>query len=213
MPDNQLYITTDTLHQVTKDPEALNNPKYEGAGTITSDSLAGESLSSGGSFGANSGATASAQPSSSTTTNNTDISGATTLAPAPDAEARQAGEEWSETAQLNAGRGLTSDTGGKPYNTTTGSGSNVGTAPSYASAAGGGDSKPKGQNITEGGFDSDAPNASFGTEIGTKKDPGRQALADIQKADAQAGGDAGGPRQTGVSNDGQFDALGGDTSA
>ena len=72
----------------------------------------------------------------------------------------------------------------------------------------GDDFKPKGQNITEGGFDSSAPNASFNSDIGGKNDPGRAALQDLQRADAQAGGDAGaGPRQSGVTNDGQFDIL------
>jgi len=197
--------------KVTSDPESQNNPKLESAGTITSDSLAGESLKSDGDFGSTTNAAASAQPSSSTNTNNTDTSGATTLAPAPDAEARQAGEEWSETAQLNAGSGLESS-GGNAYNTSTGSGSNGGPAPSYATAAGGA-SQPKGENLQEGGFDSDAPNASFNSEVGTKNDPAREALAGFQGANAQVGGDAAGPKQTSITNDGQFEALGGDTSA
>jgi len=36
-------------------------------------------------------------------------------------------------------------------------------------------SKPAGTNITEGGFDSSAPNASFSGDIGGKNDPGRVA--------------------------------------
>lgn len=37
-------------------------------------------------------------------------------------------------------------------------------------------SKPKGKNLTEGGFDDNpAHNASFNAEIGTKNDPGRAA--------------------------------------
>ncbi|KAK8214837.1 hypothetical protein M8818_002420 [Zalaria obscura] len=214
--------------KVTKDPQAQNDPKVEGAGTITSDSLAGESLSQGGSFGAGSHVAASKQPSASTTTNNTDTSGATKLDPAPDAEARQASEEWSESAQLNAGKGLGKSAGvgptynidsggGKPYNTTTGSGSNVGVAPNYVNTPAnrvGGSARPHGANISEGGFDSGAPNASFNQDIGGKNDPGRVALNEFQRKDAESGADAGGgPRQAGVTNDGQYSALGGDTSA
>ena len=168
----------------------------EKAGTITSDSLAGESISSGGDFGSGHEA-ASSQPSSSTTTNTTDISGATTLRAAPDAEARQAVEGWSETAQLNAGRGLRSEGINKDAANLTGSSGNA----------------PHGKNIQEGGFDSGAPNASFNAEIGGKNDPGRVALNEAQRKQAESGPDAGaGPRQGGVSNDGQFDVLK-DTSA
>ena len=86
---------------------------------VTSDSLAAESIQEGGSFGANSDARGrSAQPSYSTTTNTTDVSGATRLEPAPDAEARQASEEWSESSQLNAGAELGKESGvGPTYNT------------------------------------------------------------------------------------------------
>ncbi|KAK4993425.1 hypothetical protein LTR50_000355 [Elasticomyces elasticus] len=226
--------------QFAKDPSSLSTPKIEKPGEITSDSLAAESLASGGSFGANTGAAASSQPSSSTTANNTDISSATILQPAPDAEARDAQSGWSETAQLNAGRNLAKDTsqgptyttpgddkaaalrsgeserGGRAYNTVTGSGANVGTAPSYVSASGpgaGGEGRPHGKNITEGGFDSDGPNASFNQDIGGKNDPGRAALGQFQKQQAESGGGAGGgPRQTEITGDGQFDALG-ETSA
>lgn len=90
-------------------------------------------------------------------------------------------------------------------------GSSAGSAPNYVNnpaSSMGDDFKPKGQNISEGGFDSGAPNASFNSDIGGKNDPGRAALQGLQRADAQAGGDAGaGPRQSGVTNDGQFDAL------
>ncbi|GAB7353751.1 hypothetical protein MBLNU459_g4144t1 [Dothideomycetes sp. NU459] len=205
-------------HKVTNDP-AVTHPKAEKPGEITSDSLAAESLSQGGSFGSNTSAFASAQPSASTTANNTDTSGATVLAPAPDAEARQAAEDWSEAAQLNAGRGLASG-GGKAgkgaYNTTTGSGANVGAAPSAAFAAPAGSDGPAGKNLTEGGFDSDGPNASFGAvgEVGGRKDPGRAALGEMLKSNAGSGASAGGgPRQSEVIDDGRFDALGGDASA
>ena len=64
--------------------------------------------------------------------------------------------------------------------------------------------KPKGRNITEGGFDSDdANNASFTGEIGTENDPGRAAEQKLQRDNAQPGQDAGsGPRQKGIETDG-----------
>ncbi|KAI5207525.1 hypothetical protein E4T39_01912 [Aureobasidium subglaciale] len=203
-----------TGSKVTNDPQGINNPKIEKAGTITSDSLAGESLKSGGSFGAGSHAAASSQPSSSTTTNNTDTSGATTLQAAPDAEARQALEGWNEEAQLNAARGLSS--GG---NSNSNSSNSHAAAPqsSYlasgpANTSGTAGQAPHGKNISEGGFDSNAPNASFNTDIGGKNDPGRAALNDMQRNAQQSAGDAAGPKQTQVTNDGQFDSLK-DTSA
>jgi len=221
------------IYQVTSDP-ASQNPKTESAGTVTSDSLAAESLSSGGSF-ASGNAAASAQPSKGFTGNTTDTSGATTLNAAPDAEARQSQEAWSEQGALNAGSGLGKDAGqgstyttpsddaksgadasSGEYNTSTGSGTNTGAAPSYVNAGAGiveDSQKPKGQNITEGGFSSDAPNASFNNDIGGKNDPGRLAEQKMQLHTAQSGGDAGGPRQKGVTGDGQFDALSNNESA
>lgn len=47
--------------------------------------------------------------------------------------------------------------------------------------------KPKGKDITEGGFDSGAPNASFNQEIGTKKDPGRVAEGEFERKGAEPG--------------------------
>lgn len=224
-------MSTSVGTKVTNDPQALNDPKVEKPGTVTSDSLAAESAKSGGDFASNTNPSILSQPSASTTANNTDISGATTLEPAPDAEARQAQESWSESAQLNAGRGLGKEagvgptynttggsSGGKPYNTTTGSGANIGTAPSYVAAQQhsselGGKAVPHGKNITEGGFDSDAPNASFSTDIGSKKDPGRAAVGNFQLRDAEPIEDAGRADKTkGVAGN-SFDALGGETSA
>lgn len=180
---------------------------------VTSDSLASESITGGGSFGADSDARGPMdQPSSSTTTNTTDTSGATTLDPAPTAEAREAQEGWSETSAMNAGSQLGGNDSGS------------GAGPTYSSVAGGGSSSgssendrpvgsggAKGQNIQEGGFSSDEPNASFTQDIGGKDDPGRVALGAFQARDAPVSGGAG-PRQGEISNDGQYDALG-ETSA
>ncbi|KAI4737486.1 hypothetical protein E4T50_12017 [Aureobasidium sp. EXF-12298] len=194
--------------KVTNTNEGINNPKVEKAGTVTSDSLAGESLKTGGSFGAGSHAAASSQPSSSTTTNNTDTSGANTLQAAADAEARQALEGWNEEAQLNAARGLSGNNSGAPPAPTSSylAGSTANASGTIAGQA------PHGKNISEGGFDSNAPNASFNNDIGGKNDPGRTALNDMQRNAQQSAGDAALPKQQGVSNDGQFDILK-DTSA
>jgi len=206
----------------------------EAVGTVTSDSLAAESLQGEGHFAeGNSKAAASSQPSYGSTASNTDTSGATTLNAAPDAEAREAQEEWSETSQLNAGhglrkgagRGLTYSTpaddagdnsGGNSgeYNTTTGGSGHVPTAPKAGYAGSGGQArnagelKPHGKNITEGGFDSDGPNASFNQEIGGRKDPGRFAEDKFERSNAQSGYEGGsGGRQTELTRDGQFDTL------
>lgn len=192
--------------QVTNDPQGTSHPKVESAGTITSDSLAAESLSSNGSFGGKgSHAAASSQPSASSTTNNADTSGARVLQAAPDAEARQALEGWNEEAQLNSARGVLGN----------GAGSGPPPSSSYlaknntadTSSGTSGVQHPHGKNISEGNIDANAPNASFNTDIGGKNDPGRQAVNDLARNAQQSAGDAGLPKQKGVSNDGQFDVL------
>lgn len=205
-------ICTNIRFQVTTDPRSKQEIP-EAVGIVTSDSLAAESLKGSGSFGENNPhAQASKQPSHSTTTNTTDVSGATRLAPAVDAEAREAQEGWSENSQLNAGAGLQKDSGAEPtYNLSAtggvpGTGETGGTGVPIAPGGGyagsdevsraSGDFKPKGKNITEGGFDESAPNASFNNEIGSKNDPARAAELKIQQENAQSGADAaGGPRQ------------------
>ena len=67
--------------------------------------------------------------------------------------------------------------------------------------------QPKGKNITEGGFDSSAPNASYTTDIGGKNDPGRVALGQMEEENTPFAGGAG-PKDGKVSNDGQYDTLG-----
>ena len=196
-----------TVNKVTTDPETYNDPQNENPGMVTSDSLAAESIQAGGSFAANSDARGPMdQPSYSTTTNTADVSNATRLDPAVDAEARQASEEWNENAQLNAGIGLGKDAGrGPTWN-----------IPSNSTNQGGDDARggdwPKGKDLNEGGFDSDAPNASYSTEIGTKKDPGREALKRFEEENAPYAGGAG-PREETLTRDGQYDALKRDASA
>lgn len=210
---------TDSSAQVTTDPETLNNPKNENPGIVPKDSLAGESIREGGSFAANADARGPMdQKAAGLTANTTDTSGATRLDPAVDAEARQASEEWGESAKIHAGAELGKQAGvGPTYNTPSGgagagsggmvSGDQIADTTNQASTgaaippsvAGG----PKGANLTEGGFDESAPHAKFDVEPGSKQDTGRQALLDT---DVPVSGGAG-PRQGGVSGDGQFDAL------
>lgn len=217
-------LTLLALNQVTKDPLA-HDGKGEAPGTITSDSLAAESVNSGGDFGANnSKATPGGQPSQGTTTNTTDTSGATILQPSHDANSR-ADDRPSPSDQLggkDVGRGPTYNTQSASttssdstavHDTTTGGRSNAGIAPTYINAHELTDQKekPKGSNLTEGEF---AGEAKVITDIGGKKDPARLAEQKLAGINAQAGGDAGGsgPRQTNIGNENQYQDLG-DTSA
>jgi len=201
--------------KVTNDPEAFKHPIVEGAGVITSDSLAAESLRDGGEF-ADGHAGISGQKSEGSTASNTDTSGASTLDAAPDAEARMATEEWNESAQMKAGSGLGKDAGvGPTYNTPSSEAkgfdnesSSAGVAP-YAMThhENLSDLKPKGKNLEEGGFDDNAPNASFKYDIGSKNDPGLAAEQKFARQNARSAGEAGGPRDSEISGDGGYDAL------
>jgi len=190
-----------------------NDTIDESTGPILSDSLAAESLEQGGEDSFASGhATASKQSARGTTTNNYDTASAKVLNSAPDAEARMATEEWSENAALKAGRGLSSSDengGGESYSKSSGSNESA----SYDSAAASGayddppKSKPHGKDITEGGFDDSAPNASFNQDIGGKNDPGRlaeQQFAASNARNAATAGFEGGREETEV---GSFDQL------
>jgi len=98
--------------KVTNDPQA-KIPHPESIGVVTSDSLAAESLKDDhGHFGeGNPHAAAMNQPSKSTTTNNTDTRNARKLDAAPDSDTREANKNRNEASQMNAGRGLRSDSG------------------------------------------------------------------------------------------------------
>ncbi|KAF2238050.1 hypothetical protein EV356DRAFT_564250 [Viridothelium virens] len=202
--------------KVTNDPEAFRNPVNEGPGTVTSDSLAAESLSRGGNFAANQpSAGAMSQPSYSTTTNTTDTSNTTRLDPAPDAESRDVQQGWSEQQQLEAGRGLGKEAGVGPTFATSGgvggtSSSAGGLSDRDTGGAISGSSKPHGKNITEGGADFDnAPNASFNNDIGGPNDPGRYGEQRAQRSNAESGLDAGrGQRQGGIEGENLYDTVG-----
>ena len=258
-------IFVDSFPKNTSDPEGYRNPKNEGPGAIASDSLAAESVNSGGEFSKNPNSEPLSVSGSSSTFNNTDTSGATTLGPTPDAAEREAKEAWQETSDGAKGPGglkypeglggqgtfdgqhnLDGYTGGptsakedlsdnsgvyqasgirgggpgaddsrEDYNPG-GSGGNPdssdsNTAPSYVSSVQSQPAqtgKPKGKNITEGGFDDDpSNNASFNNEIGTENDPGRGAEQTMQ-LNAQSASGGTGPRQKlGESDNSQYDVL------
>ncbi|KAL9033689.1 MAG: hypothetical protein Q9214_007393 [Letrouitia sp. 1 TL-2023] len=234
----------------TSDPERYENPTTEGAGAVASDSLAAESTRSGGAFAQNRDSEPLSVSGSSSTFNNTDISGATTLAPAPDAAEREAKEAWSqvpEDARGHAGTKYPEGAGtasfpgthtaegytGGPTSAREGvlstgyqsSGSRTGTAaeaqqggfrrsdseaPGYAAGVESEPAqtgKPKGKNITEGGFDDDpSKNASFTSDIGDKNDPGRLAEQQFQTSTQTSAGGKG-PRQNEITGDGQYSVL------
>ena len=86
------------------------------------------------------------------------------------------------------------------------SSSSVDPAPTYIASQYVNPGLPKGKNLKEGGFDSDDKNnASFNSDIGTENDPGRAAEVNFQKTATSNVGS--GPRQGGLSGDGQYDAL------
>lgn len=202
--------------QVT-DPHAPSI--QEGAGPVASDSLAAESTREGGGFSENRNSEPQGVEGGNSTFANANTSGATRLDPASDAEARLAQGDWEEERKLGAAatsypsaaggqsKGLAVENTEGSYETD----SAAGTAPSYVNSQFQDQAGPKGKNLTEGGFESnDSKNASFNNEIGTKNDPGRLAEEKMQRANADAAGDAAMPRQKGMSGDNEYDALGGD---
>lgn len=100
-------------------------------------------------------------------------------------------------------------------NTASTTSSNASAAPGYISSVVSNPAqtgKPKGKNITEGGFESDdTKNASFNAEIGSEDDPGRAATEQLQTRAVTSAG-AKGERQEKVTGDGQYDALDTDQS-
>ncbi|KAF1836307.1 hypothetical protein BDW02DRAFT_628918 [Decorospora gaudefroyi] len=189
--------------KVTNDP-AANNKINEAVGTVTSDSLAGESLKNSGSFGeGNPKAAASKQPSSSTTTNTTDSSNATKLDAAVNSEAREAQQGWNEEKTISSSKGLGKESGVGPTYVGTGSAVNSSgeTRGTSTGTSGGADIQgniaptagvagqnidpsvlqPKGANLTE---DPNLSGNSKFAEIGTENDPAREAELKFAKQDA-----------------------------
>ncbi|KAF1945934.1 hypothetical protein EJ02DRAFT_395188 [Clathrospora elynae] len=212
--------------KVTTDP-ASKIPINEGVGTVTSDSLAAESLKNDGSFGqGNPKAAASKQPSASTNTNNTDTSNATRLDPAVDAHAREAQEGWNEEKIISSGKGLGKESGVGPTYAGPGSAVNSrGDTRSMTTGTSGGTDiqgnvaptgvsglnvdpgvlKPRGANLTE---DPELKgNTKFG-EIGTKNDPSREAELKYAKTAAVSAGVSNGKSDLAQGGDSKFSGLG-----
>ena len=95
--------------------------------------------------------------------------------------------------------------GGNPDSTDTN------TAPSYVASVASQPTqsgKPKGKNITEGGFDDDpSKNASFNADIGTENDPGRRAENEMQRTTQSASGSTAPKQKMGESDGSQYDVL------
>jgi hypothetical protein len=197
--------TCNDILQVT-DPRA---PEIqEGAGAVASDSLAAESTREGGGFSSNKNSEPLGVSGANSTFANTNTSGATTLSPAINSEAR----DIDSGTYPDALGGQSKDT--TVEDTTRGSSGNAGVAPTYVNSQFVDESGPKGKNLTEGGFtDSDGKNASFNGQIGRKNDPGRLAEEKFVRDNANASESAGMPLQGGDTGYNSFDALGGETSA
>ena len=75
--------------------------------------------------------------------------------------------------------------------------------------------KPKGKNLTEGGFEDDngKNNASYNADVGSEDDPGRVAQQGFQKLNAATAGSSAGPQEQSISREGTYDALGAENEA
>ncbi|CAL5871681.1 uncharacterized protein PFLUO_LOCUS5934 [Penicillium psychrofluorescens] len=227
--------------KVTTDPAASRQPIEERPGPVANDSLAAESVRHGGAFAENWGAEPMGVSGQQSTLTNTDTSSATTFPSAPDGSMREDRQRQTKYPETLGGQGdfpgrhlpETGYTGGstqakKQMGLHTGeypaSEKMAGEQPSASSeqtstASGSGyqgnpHQKPKGKNLTEGGFESsDRNNASFNSEIGSKQDPGRAAEQKFQLHVAESGNDVGGPRQKGVDNQNWYQPLENDQRA
>ena len=93
----------------------------------------------------------------------------------------------------------------------TSSSSNVDAAPTYVrSVLQGGDGKPKGRNLQEGGFKGASENTDY--EIGDENDPGRAALGKIEERNAAPVGATGAPQKE-FTNEAKYDELKTDEAA
>lgn len=208
-----LLVMSSPLTHTQQTKEPAPSSIEESPGEIINDSLAADSLRSGGQF-ADGHASISGQKAAGSTAANKDTSSATTLGPAPDAEARLATEEWNESASLNASRNLNETKG--EYNTVGGTGSahTIGTAPSAQGRDGSKGEQPKGKNLTEGGFDEGASNASY-VDVESGRNPSRFAELEFERRNAGGLVSEGsmGSRVGGVTDKGQYGNLDRDESA
>ncbi|WEW56818.1 hypothetical protein PRK78_002273 [Emydomyces testavorans] len=201
--------------KTTSDPSRYTNPIREGAGFVAADSLAAESVRSGGKFAENKDSAPLSVEGHKSTLANKDTSGATALPPARDAEQRLPDEEHisrpsREQDAASASKSASAHASGSaraPATSTTGGHADI--APSYVEGVlGKGNQKPKGKNLKEGGFDDDPhKNASFTTDIGSREDPGYLAERRFESENAENPQEAalgtGGRVDTGASRKGE----------
>ena len=192
------HLTDWPARQVASDAASKHASKPEALGAVPPGSLAAESLADPqGHFGeGNAHATPAAVGARDATV---DASGATTLPPAPHAAARDAEHGASERAVLEAAQGQGKAAGAGPtYATSAGAGAAPARTP--------GDLRPKGKNLTEGGFEGEAAPT---TDIGSDMDPARVAEGAAQLRDSKSALAAGQPRQTGgAAGQGVYHAVG-----
>jgi hypothetical protein len=179
----------------TSGPSHYTEPVREKPGPIAADSLAAESVRSGGVFSQNPDSQPLGVMGSHSTFANTDVSSAKELPPAPNAEARLAEEDWSTDFVHISSATQASPVGAEA------SGSPSRVAPTYIDPVvhNMGSAKPKGKGLTEGGFESDpARNASFMSEIGSADDPGIKSEIKFESEMAETPGAAALPLDRGV---------------
>lgn len=196
--------------QVTSDPRSETNPVEEGTGIITSDSLAAESLRSGGDFAANESRKPGItdQTSKGFTGNTTDTSGARRI------DGDSTGEDPDTTqASLDADQKLGKDAGvGPTYSASaaskgTNSDSSAGVAPTiYQDNVDERVYQPKGEGLEEGGsITGQEKNTSY-APIGSKNDPSLLAEQKFQRENADQAAAAGYERG-GTTDKGGFEQL------
>lgn len=225
--------------KVTTDPAASRQPIEEPSGPVANDSLAAESVRHGGAYAQNWGAEPMGVSGQQSTLKNTDTSSASTLPSAPGASMRENHQGQMKYPEILGGQGdfpgrhvpETGYTGG-PTEAKKQMGLHTGEYPASEKMAGeqtaaasssgyqsipnqsNPHQKPKGKNLTEGGFESsERNNASFNSEIGSEQDPGRAAEQKFQRYVAESGNDVGGPRQKGVDNQNWYQPLENDQRA
>ena len=186
---------------------------------MAADSLAAESTESGGGFSENRNSEPMKVKGANSTLANDDTSAARTIPPtgsassSDDTAPSSTGFSGSDSAQAAGGQSTTSDAANVSGSSGAGtaqqsSDDSVDTAPTYVTNyAAEQTSMPKGENITEGGFDSEQSNTSTGSmpAPGSEDDPGRVSLQGIQNTQAATVGS--GPRQGEITGDGQYDTL------
>ncbi|KAF7717469.1 Uncharacterized protein PECH_000482 [Penicillium ucsense] len=213
--------------KVTTDPLAHQQPIQEPSGPVATDSLAAESVRTGGAFTENRGAEPTGPSGSNSTLNTTDTSAASKLPSAAAGSQRENTERQEKYPEALGGQGnfpgthVSGYAGGSTaakhemglnkggnsasYQQQSGqakaSGSQHvgGQAPSYVTDVTPGHQaqQPKGVGKQDAQFSSKDKNASFNSEIGSENDPGRFAEEKFQRENAFSTNDSGRTHQKG----------------